>query len=193
MMFLLSETAKYDIINTGSNSTWKLIGLVLLCALIIAACYFTTRFIGRKSQGVQNGPGGKNIRAIETFRVTQNKYLQLIRCGDKCVLIGVSKDNITVIAEIDPDSLLSAGKTTGGHKSFKEMISSLSGKGKAEKKSISDIADMSTLTEADEEEEEEEDVTEDIETEDSKTEDDGIVPVSEDAEGSAEGENETKD
>lgn len=144
MILLLAETVKPDIISTSSNSIWKLLGLILLCAVIIVACYYTTRFVGRKSQGIQGGGSGKNIRALETFRVTQNKYLQLIKCGDKYLLISVTKDNISLVSEIDGDSLLTAPEG-GSHKSFKEIISSFSGKGKTEKKSISEIADISVI------------------------------------------------
>ena len=142
MILLLAENVKPDIISTSSNSIWKLLGLILLCAVIIVACYYTTRFIGRKSQGVQGGGSGKNIRALETFRVTQNKYLQLIKCGDKYLLISVTKDNISLVSEIDGESLLTES-ASGNHKSFKEIISSFSGKGKNEKKSISEFADIS--------------------------------------------------
>ena len=142
MILLLAENVKPDIISTSSNSIWKLLGLILLCAVIVVACYYTTRFIGRKSQGIQGGGSGKNIRALETFRVTQNKYLQLIKCGDKYLLISVTKDNISLLSEIDGESLLTES-ASGNHKSFKEIISSFSGKGKNEKKSISEFADIS--------------------------------------------------
>ena len=142
MILLLAENVKPDIISTSSNSIWKLLGLILLCAVIVVACYYTTRFIGRKSQGIQGGGSGKNIRALETFRVTQNKYLQLIKCGDKYLLISVTKDNISLVSEIDGESLLTES-ASGNHKSFKEIISSFSGKGKNEKKSISEFADIS--------------------------------------------------
>lgn len=137
MLVLLAENVKRDILANSSNSTWKLVGLILLCVIIIVACYYTTRFIGKRSQGGQ-GPAGKNIKALETFKVTQNKYLQLIKCGDKYLLIGVTKDNITVLSEIDGESLLT--DTGTGHKSFKELITGLKGKGKQGEKSISELA-----------------------------------------------------
>ncbi len=139
MLVLLAESVKKDILANSSNSTWKLVGLILLCVIIIVACYYTTRFIGRKSQGVQVS-GGKNIKAIETMRVTQNKYLQLVKCGDKYLLISVTKDNISLISEIDGDSIITEKSGNGPHKSFKEIITSFTAKGKADKKGISEIA-----------------------------------------------------
>nr|MCR5431916.1 hypothetical protein [Lachnospiraceae bacterium] len=82
MVFLLADNVKNEIVFNSSNSTLKLIGLILLCIIIIVACYYTTRFIGKRSQGGQGASGGRNIKTIETVRVTQNKYLQLIKCGD---------------------------------------------------------------------------------------------------------------
>lgn len=125
MMFLLAENIKNDIIANSSSSYWKLFGLILLCAIIIVACYYTTRFIGKKSAGGQGFSQGRNIRAVETFRVTQKQFLQLIKCGDKYFLISISKDNMTLISEINGESLSLEDKTAA-HKSFREIISSFS-------------------------------------------------------------------
>lgn len=125
MVLLLAENGKNDIVLNSSNSIWKLLGLILLCAVIIIACYYTTKFVGKRSQGMQSPNGGRNIKSLETFRVAPNKFLQLIKCGDKYLLIGITKDRIKLLSEIDGDSLLLETKGTQ-HKKFKDIISSLS-------------------------------------------------------------------
>ncbi|MBP5159260.1 MAG: flagellar biosynthetic protein FliO [Lachnospiraceae bacterium] len=88
---------------SGANSVLKMIGLIILCALIIAASYYTTKFVGRRQAGKLEGG---NFRSVEIFRLAGNKYLQIIQVGKKYFLIAVSKDNVTSIAELSEDDLV---------------------------------------------------------------------------------------
>ncbi|MCR5521505.1 MAG: flagellar biosynthetic protein FliO [Lachnospiraceae bacterium] len=124
MIFLLADNVKNELVFNSSGSNWKLLGLIILCAVIIAACYYTTRFIGKRSGGGLGFSRGRNIRVIETFRITQKQFLQLIRCGDKYLLISISKDNITLLSEIDVENI-ELEEIEAEHKSFKDIISSL--------------------------------------------------------------------
>ena len=87
---------------SGVESVLKLIGLIILCVIIIAASYFTTRFVGKR----QSGAGGEsNFKSLDIYRINQNKYLQLIAVGTRYFVIAVSKDNVQLIAELDEDDI----------------------------------------------------------------------------------------
>ncbi len=88
---------------SGVESALKLVGLIILCAIIIAASYFTTRFVGKKQQ---NMSGGSNFRSIDVYRLGQNKYLQIIQAGKRYFLIAVSKDSVETIAELSEDDIV---------------------------------------------------------------------------------------
>ncbi len=87
---------------SGVESVLKLIGLIILCVIIIAASYFTTRFVGKR----QSGTGGEsNFKSLDVYRINQNKYLQLIAVGTRFFVIAVSKDNVQLIAELEEDDI----------------------------------------------------------------------------------------
>ena len=94
-------------------------------------CYYTTRFVAGR-QLVQKKIG--NFEVIETFPLSQNKYLQLVRMGNKYVVISVTKDSVTRITELEESEVCQMQKSTSvSGKSFKEVLSGLS-KNFAEKK-----------------------------------------------------------
>ena len=70
--------------------------------LVLAITYYTTRFVGRyqKLQGLN-----KNFEAIETYRVTGNKFLQLVRVGKRYFIVAVGKDEINLISEVSEEDI----------------------------------------------------------------------------------------
>lgn len=80
----------------------QLIVVLLLFVFVLLITYLVTRWIG----GIQAGQmSEKNIKMIETVRVTNNKYLQIIKIGEKYYLISVCKDTINLITEIKDQEL----------------------------------------------------------------------------------------
>ncbi|NBH82040.1 hypothetical protein D7X88_08395 [bacterium C-53] len=91
-----------SILLTGWESVWQFFCVLLIFIFVLAVTYITTRFIGnyQKAQ-IFN----RNIEVIETFRVTTNKYLQIVRTADKYLVIAVCKDTITMLTELSEDSI----------------------------------------------------------------------------------------
>ena len=118
MVFLL--TSGYS----GVESILKLIGLIILCALIIAASYFVTRLIGRREAGMS---GNSNFKIIDACRLTPNKYLQLIQIGTKYICIAVSKDDVTFICELKPEDI-TIRNGSAKMPSFKEIMAKTLGR-----------------------------------------------------------------
>jgi len=103
------------------QSLFELLGLILIFVIVLVVCYYTTRFVAGR-QLVQKKIG--NFEVVETFPVAQNKYLQLIRMGNKYVVISVSKETITYITEIDETQVCQIQNSTSvSGKSFKEVLS----------------------------------------------------------------------
>lgn len=95
MIFLLQE-------YSGYTSGLELAGLLVVFLLVIAACYFVTRFIGRKQLNQQRH---SNFTVLETFRLAQNKYLQLIQAGSRYFVLAICKDTITVVTELQREEI----------------------------------------------------------------------------------------
>ena len=125
----------------GVKSILKLIGLIILCILIIAASYFTTKFVGKKQ--IQGG-SKSNFKSIDVFRVTPNKYLQIVEVGKRYFCIAVTKESITLICELNEDEFKVA-PTEMKPKSFKEQMNELihrKGTSDAEKSNVVEIANL---------------------------------------------------
>jgi flagellar protein FliO/FliZ len=66
--------------------------------LVLGMCYFTTVWISN----FQKGKFGKgNIEVIDVHRVTNNKYIEIVRIGKKYYALSVSKDHIEKLDVID--------------------------------------------------------------------------------------------
>ena len=113
------------------QSLFELLGLILIFVIVLVVCYYTTKFVAGR-QLVQKKMG--NFEMVETFPIAQNKYLQLIRMGNKYVVISVSKDNVTYITEIDEAQVCQIQNSTQtSGKSFMEVLSGLTKKQEEQK------------------------------------------------------------
>jgi flagellar protein FliO/FliZ len=124
MTFLLTETSRLD-------SYLQLIGVSLLFLFILAITYFTTRFIGGIKLGqVKNS----NFKVIETFKITQNKFLQLVQIGEKYIVLAISKDDIRMIAELTKDEIMQQDEITMKKQNFSEIFNLVVNKQKLKNK-----------------------------------------------------------
>lgn len=139
---LLSQETDYRVdVPSGAStfdSVFQILGLLVLFIIIIIAAYYVTKWTSKLSAGVTQT---RNITIIETFKISTTKYVQIIKIADKYIAIGVSKDNITMLGEVNPESLLETSSDRC-NLNFKSMLDNLINK---EKKDIKDIeSDMNT-------------------------------------------------
>ncbi len=118
MVFLL--TSGYS----GTQSILKLIGLIILCALIIAASYYVTRMIGKREAGLT---GSSNFKSIDAYRLSPNKYLQIIQIGSRYFCISVSKDDVRLICELSEEDI-SFRQKNDRVLSFKDILAKAAGR-----------------------------------------------------------------
>ena len=93
---LLVSTSKID-------SVAQLLTVILLFVVVLGATWLTTRYVA----GVQKGKmKGSNFEVIDTFRLTQNKYVQILRIGKKYMAVAICKDTVTVLRELDESEIV---------------------------------------------------------------------------------------
>lgn len=89
-----------------STSSWdnffRLMGVLLIFVFVLGLTYFCTRWIA-KYQGSLHPT--KNIKIIETYRITNNKFIQIVEVGKVCLVIAVCKDTITLLCEMTREEL----------------------------------------------------------------------------------------
>ena len=98
----------------------ELIVLLGIFALVLVACVVTTRFIaGHQMQRGKNS----NFRPLETYQLTQNRFLHLVQIGTRYFVVSVTKENINFIAELQEEDIVAKPEKTGTQRSFKEILS----------------------------------------------------------------------
>ncbi len=111
------------LLSSTGESFFQLM-IVLFCFLIVLALtYYTTKWIaGYQKQHSFN----KNLKVIETLKITTNKYVQIIEAGkDTYYVIALGKDEITVLGQLTKDQLLempSQNETGKENDNFQEIL-----------------------------------------------------------------------
>lgn len=109
----------YSVLSSTASGGWvQLITVLLIFVFVLLITAFTTKWIGNFQKEKY---AGSNIEVIETRRVDQNKYIEIVRIGDKYFAIGIGKENISTIAELSKDSLQIPEAKTNNF-SFKEFL-----------------------------------------------------------------------
>ena len=98
----------------------ELIMLLGIFVLVLVACVLTTRFVaGHQMQRGRNS----NFKPIETYQITQNRYLHLVQIGTRYFVVSVTKENISFIAELKEEEIVMKPEQPGQQRSFKEILS----------------------------------------------------------------------
>lgn len=94
----------YLAVSSGGvgGSILQFITLIIVFVIVLFITYGTTRFIGsyQRSAGATT-----NFDIIDTYRISNTKYIQIIRVGKKYLAISVCKDNITMLTELSEDEI----------------------------------------------------------------------------------------
>ncbi len=107
-------------ISDRAESITQFLTVILVFVLVLVLTYLTTRFVGsyQKTRALT-----RNFEVIETYRITNGKYLQIVKIGKKYVVIGIGKDDITNICELSEDDIKPIPESSG--QSFESFMSIL--------------------------------------------------------------------
>ena len=104
--------------------------VLFLFGFVLFISYYVTKWLS----GIQKGQmTGKNMEILETIRLSNSKYLQIVHVGDKYIVIAVCKDTVTMLTEISAESLSFADKNEGNNLSFKEILERMKSQDKQDK------------------------------------------------------------
>lgn len=110
------------IILTASGSLEsfvQFITILLLFLFVLAITYVVTRWLS----GIQKVQmTGKNMELVETMRISNSQYLQIIRTGGKYLVIAVCKDTVTMLTELSADEVSLDSGNEGNSLSFREIL-----------------------------------------------------------------------
>lgn len=89
-------------VSDGINSFVQFLTVLILFLFVLVITYFTTRYIA----GIEkNKYTAGNMELIETLRISNNKYLQILKIGSRYLCIAVCKDTVTMLAELNEEEI----------------------------------------------------------------------------------------
>lgn len=105
------------LLSSSLDSFLQLLGVVIIFGFILVITYFTTKWVGgfQKTQ-MKSG----NLQVIETVRIANNNFLQVIKAGEKYLVIAVSKDKVTMLTELPAEQLKET--TQGSQEDFQAIL-----------------------------------------------------------------------
>ncbi len=109
---------------TSSNTDGyaQLITLLLIFVAVLFVTAVTTKYLAKIQK--QAGMSG-NLEVLETIRVSNTKYIQLVRIGETYVAMAVCKDTITKLCEVPAQQLKTTSSDSSGNFSFREMLDTM--------------------------------------------------------------------
>ncbi len=110
------------------ESLLNLLGVIIMFSMVLILCYAVTRWIGGSGLLQQQN---KNISIVESYKLGPNKFIQIVKIGDKYISIGIGKDTIEYLSEIPEEGLdleQYIARTSKNPESFKDVFSKVNKK-----------------------------------------------------------------
>ncbi len=112
--------------RSSLSSALQLIGVLLIFVFVLVITWMTTKFIAGY-QKVQTQ--GRNLKIIETQRLMNNKYLSIIKAGDKYLVVAIGKDEVRLLTVLTEEELVSGEEYTPAVKGqFQDALKEAFGK-----------------------------------------------------------------
>ena len=92
--------------------------VLIIFIFVLALSMFCAKWMGNYQK---NQYASGNIEVIESARVAPNKWVEIVRVGNKYKILAVCKDTVTYLGDFD-ESELKRGETSE-KKSFSDVLS----------------------------------------------------------------------
>lgn len=110
---------------TTAGNVMQLVGIIIVFILILVGTYYATKWIGNSGFA---GSRSRNIKVIETYKISQNNFIQILKIGEKYIAVGVSKDKVDFLTELEAGSLIIEEQGDKPQMNFKDVFSKISEK-----------------------------------------------------------------
>ena len=89
---------------SGTNTYLQFLTVLLLFVFVLFITWFTTRWIAKLQRGQMST--GTNLEVLETQKIAADKYLQIIRAGERYMVIAVGKGEVHMLTELSKDEII---------------------------------------------------------------------------------------
>lgn len=94
------------------NLVWRLLQVILATIFVALLAYYSVKMMGL-SRG-RRGRENRNLSVVESIVVGAQSMVQLVRAGDKYLVVGVTKERVTLLAELDEADVIESEATGFG-------------------------------------------------------------------------------
>ena len=109
--------------NKSTNQFLDFIVILVIFVLVLGVTLAVTKWLADYQK--QQGRYG-NIELIEAARLGSNKYIQIVRAGEKYFVLAVCKDTVTLLGEVSGEELFNdSNKSVSDAKEFTNFKSML--------------------------------------------------------------------
>lgn len=115
MQLVLSQSSRLE-------SIWQLFSVTIIFLIVLGLAYLSSIWISKIQK---NQTSNKNIEVIETVKINTNKYIQIVRIGEKYLVIAVAKDTISMLTQIEKEQLNLLDEETIPKESFSDIFNKL--------------------------------------------------------------------
>ena len=106
-------------ISDSIDSFVQFLTVLIIFIFVLIITYLTTRYIaGVQKNKIRTG----NMELIETLRISNNKYLQIVKAGSKYLVMAVCRDTVTMLTELDEKELVFVENDTVSLPDFKGIL-----------------------------------------------------------------------
>lgn len=105
--------------KSGVDTAAQFITIVIIFLLVLGLTYATTKWIANY-QKVKNV--NQNVEIIEVSKIAANKYIEIVRCGEKYLAVAICKDTVTMLCELSKEQILLNEKKDSENKGFREIL-----------------------------------------------------------------------
>lgn len=106
-------------ISDSIDSFVQFLTVLIIFIFVLVITYLTTRYIaGVQKNRIRTG----NMEIIETLRISNNKYLQIVKVGNRYLVMAVCRDTVTMLTELDEKELVFVESDTVSLPDFKGIL-----------------------------------------------------------------------
>ena len=106
-------------VTSGLESIVQFITVLIIFVVVLGITYVSTRYIaGVQKDQYKTG----NMELIETLRISNNKYLQIVRAGNKYFCMAVCEDTVTMLGEIQKEDMVFSENNLNANADFQKIL-----------------------------------------------------------------------
>lgn len=117
-------------VSDRADSYVQFMTVLILFLFVLLITYWVTKWTAgyQKSQNVNT-----NMELLDIIRLSNNKYVQIIRIGRKYLAVAICKDTVTMLTEIPEQDIVFSDKNLSKGQGFKDVLEKIQKKNFLEK------------------------------------------------------------